>query len=189
MKVHLAYGKTGLDVEFPDGRTTVIEPSPVAGLANERAAFEDALQKPIGAHPLAKLVRPSDKICIVFSDITRATPNERIIPWLLAALERGGAQRENITLLNGLGTHRENSRDELEKLLTPQVVANYRVLNHEPRTPAALAKVGTTKRGNEAWLNRHIVEADLRIITGFIEPHLFSGFSGGPKQVKAGVFG
>ena len=53
------------------------------------------------------LIKPGDRICIVFTDITRATPNERIIPWLLEHL--GSVPRENITLLNGLGTHRPNS--------------------------------------------------------------------------------
>ncbi|MBI5396086.1 MAG: nickel-dependent lactate racemase [Verrucomicrobia bacterium] len=189
MNVRLAYGKTGLDVELPDARTTVIEPSPVAGLPDERAAFAAALEQPIASPPLRAMVRPDDRICIVFSDITRATPNERIIPWLLAELERLGARRERITLLNGLGTHRPNSKAELEKLLTPQVVADYRVVNHEPASDAALVEVGVTRAGNRALLNRHLVEADLRLITGFIEPHFFAGFSGGPKGVMPGVAG
>ncbi|MFA6564438.1 MAG: nickel-dependent lactate racemase [Verrucomicrobiia bacterium] len=189
MNVHLAYGKTGLDVEFPEGRTTVITPSHVAGLPDERAAFAAALARPIKANPLSETVRPADKICVVFSDITRATPNERIIPWLLAELERCGARRENITLLNGLGTHRPNTKAELETLLTPEVVANYRVINHEPSNPQALVKLGVTRTGNEILLNRHLVEADVRIITGFIEPHFFAGFSGGPKGVMPGVAG
>ena len=189
MRIHLAYGRDGLDVEFPDGRTTPITPSHVAGLPDEHAAFVEALRKPIAAKPLGEMVRPTDRICIVFSDITRATPNERIIPWLLAELERCGARRENITLLNGLGTHRPNTKAELEKLLTPAVVANYRVVNHEPTHPQALAKLGVTRAGNEILLNRHLVEADVRIITGFIEPHFFAGFSGGPKGVMPGVAG
>jgi len=187
VRIRLAYGRDGLEVDLPDGRTTVIEPSPAAGLEDERAAFDAALAQPIGAKPLLELLRPSDRVCIVFSDITRATPNERIIPWLLDALESGGARRENVTLLNGLGTHRPNSKEELERMLTPRVVADYRVINHEPRDPAELARVGVSRRGNEAWLNRHFVAADLRIVTGFIEPHFFAGFSGGPKGIMPGV--
>jgi nickel-dependent lactate racemase len=187
MKIHLAYGRTGLDVDLPDGRTEVIEPTHVGGLTDERSAFMEALANPIAAEPFARTVRTTDKICIVHSDITRATPNERIIPWLLDALDHAGAKRENITLLNGLGTHRPQTRKELEKMLTPRVVANYRVINHEPLNPAALVKVGVTRRGVDVLLNRHLVEADLRIITGFIEPHFFAGFSGGPKGIMPGV--
>src|SRR6266702_2998071 len=84
---------------------------------------------------------------------------------------------------------RPNTRTELEQLLTPAVVRKYRVLNHEPEDPAALAQVGTTSDGTPALLNRHFLEARARIVTGFIEPHLFAGFSGGPKGIMPGVAG
>jgi nickel-dependent lactate racemase len=97
--------------------------------------------------------------------------------------------RENITLLNALGTHRPNTRAELEKLLSPAVVRDYRVLNHEPENPSALAQFGTTRDGTPALINRHMAEADVRITTGFIEPHSFAGFSGGPKGIMPGFAG
>jgi len=128
MRVDLAYGQGYLPVEFPKGRTTVISPSHTPGLPNEREAVIRALENPIGAPSLHESIKRTDRVCISFSDITRATPNERIIPWLLEHLTH--VPRENITLLNQLGTHRPNTRAELEKLLTPAVVANYRVLNH-----------------------------------------------------------
>jgi nickel-dependent lactate racemase len=186
MKVNLAYGSGHLPIEVPDDRTTVIEPAHIDGLADEKAAVLDALQNPIGSQPLLERISPDTKICIAFTDITRATPNERIIPWLLEHL---GGPNDNITLLNQLGTHRPNTREELETMLTPEVVANYRVLNHEPENPKALVQVGTTADGTPALLNRHIVEADLRIITGFIEPHFFAGFSGGVKGIMPGCAG
>ncbi len=186
MTVNLAYGSGHLPIEVPDDRTTVIEPANIDGLADEQAALLDALQKPIGSQPLLERISPDTKICIAFTDITRATPNDRIIPWLLEHL--AGASN-NITLLNQLGTHRPNTREELETMLTPEVVANYRVLNHEPENPEALVQVGTTADGTPALLNRQIVEADFRIITGFIEPHFFAGFSGGVKGIMPGCAG
>jgi len=186
MKVNLAYGSGHLPIEVPDDRTTVIEPAHIDGLADEKAAVLDALQNPIGSQPLLERISPDAKICIAFTDITRATPNDRIIPWLLEHL---GGPNDNITLLNQLGTHRPNTREELETMLTREVVANYRVLNHEPENPEALVQVGTTADGTPALLNRHIVEADLRIITGFIEPHFFAGFSGGVKGIMPGCAG
>ena len=186
MTVNLAYGSGHLPIEVPDDRTTVIEPAHIDGLADEKAAVLDALQNPIGSQPLLERISPDAKICIAFTDITRATPNDRIIPWLLEHL---GGPNDNITLLNQLGTHRPNTREELETMLTPEVVANYRVLNHEPENPKALVQVGTTADGTPALLNRHIVEADLRIITGFIEPHFFAGFSGGVKGIMPGCAG
>jgi len=186
MKVNLAYGSGHLPIEVPDDRTTVIEPAHIDGLADEKTAVTSALQNPIGSQALLERISTDTKICIAFTDITRATPNDRIIPWLLEHL---GGPSDNITLLNQLGTHRPNTREELETLLTPEVVANYRVLNHEPENPEALVQVGTTADGTPALLNRHIVEADLRIVTGFIEPHFFAGFSGGVKGIMPGCAG
>jgi len=188
MNVKLAYGQTHLTVELPDDRTTIIEPSHNPGLSDEKSAVTAALQKPIGARPLREWIKPAHRVCIAFTDLTRATPNERIIPWLLEHLD-GVVPRTNITLLNQLGTHRPNTRLELEKMLTAEVVANYRVLNHEPENPDALVQFGVTRDNTPALINRHLVEADVRIITGFIEPHLFAGFSGGPKGVMPGCAG
>ncbi len=185
MKVNLAYGQGYLPVEFPDDRTTVIAPNHTAGLKDERAAILQALENPIGSKPLKEIIKPGDKICISFTDITRATPNDRIIPWLLQHLSH--VPRENITLLNQLGTHRPNTQAELEKMLTPEVVRDYRVLNHEPENHAAHVQLGTTRSGVPALINRHVVEADVRIITGFIEPHFFAGFSGGIKGICPGT--
>src|SRR2546426_9476745 len=188
MNVKLAYGRGHLTVALTDDRTTVIAPSHNPGLPDEKAAVIRALQTPIGAPPLREVLRAPQRVCIAFTDLTRATPNERIIPRLLEVLN-GLVPRENITLLNQLGTHRPNTRAELETMLTPQVMANYRVLNHEPENPDALLQLGTTRDGTPALINRHLVEADVRIITGFIEPHFFAGFSGGPKGIMPGCAG
>jgi nickel-dependent lactate racemase len=187
MKVKLAYGEGCREIDLPDSQTTVIEPARTSGLADERAAVLAALDWPVAAAPLRERLRPGAKVCVVFTDITRATPNERLIPWLLEYLH--DVPRENITLLNALGTHRPNTRAELERLLTPEVVRDYRVLNHEPENPAELRQFGETSEGVPALINRHLAEADVRIITGFIEPHFFAGFSGGPKGIMPGVAG
>ena len=185
MNVRLAYGQGHLEADFPADRTTVIVPSHRPGLADERAAVLQSLREPIGSPPLRQRLRPTDRVCILFTDITRATPNDRIIPWLLDYLR--DHPRDRITLLNQLGTHRPNTPAELERMLTPAVVRDYRVLNHEPENEAAMVQLGATHDGTPALLNRHAVEADLRIVTGFIEPHFFAGFSGGPKGLMPGV--
>ena len=185
MNVNLAYGEGYLPVDFPGARTTVIEPIRTPGLPAERAAVRQALDAPVGAPALARWIHPGDRVCIVFTDITRATPNDRLIPWLLEYL--AFVPRQDILLLNGLGTHRPNTRAELETLLTPAVVANYRVVNHEPENAAGLTPFGVTRDGTPVRLNRHLAEAQVRIITGFIEPHFFAGFSGGPKGIMPGV--
>src|SRR5688572_15866023 len=133
MNVKLAYGRGQLEVDLPGDATTVIEPAHSPGLANEKEAVLRSLDAPIGAKALRDWIKPGAKVCIAFTDLTRATPNDRIIPWLLDYLSF--VPRENIVLLNQLGTHRPNTREELERLLTPQVVKNYQVVNHEPENP------------------------------------------------------
>lgn len=187
MTVPLAYGRGWLPVDFPDAATTVIEPRHLPALPDEQAAVLAALDRPMGVAPLREWLKPDSRICILFTDITRATPNERLIPWLLAYLERAGVWREQVTLLCQLGTHRPCTHEEFERMLTPEVVAGWKVLNHEPFDTSACVALGTTKTGVPAWINRHCVEADVRIVTGFIEPHFFAGFSGGPKGIMPGV--
>jgi lactate racemase len=187
MKVSLAYGQGQLPIELPDGLTTIIEPTHTPGLADERSAVLAALEKPVATRPLREWVKPGSRVCIAFTDITRATPNERLIPWLLGYL--AGVPRENITLLNAVGTHRSSSRAEFEQMLTPAVVQYFQVVNHEADNPGALVEVGKTHDGTPALLNRRFVEADVRIVTGFIEPHFFAGFSGGPKGIMPGIAG
>ena len=186
MKVSLAYGRGHLDIEVP-GDAIVIEPTPQPRLADEHAALLASLAQPISAPALASAISPDARICIVHTDITRATPNDRLIPWLLAYLENAGATRENITLLNGTGTHRPNTRAELETMLTPEVVANYRCVNHLCEDRASHLQFGVTRSGVPALIDRTLAEAEVRIITGFIEPHFFAGFSGGPKGIMPGV--
>src|SRR5690242_21401349 len=100
MQVQLAYGKGHLSVSFPAERTTVIEPSHAPGLSDEYAAIRAALDKPIAARPLREWVTPASRICVIFTDITRATPNERLIPCLLDYLAT--VPHKEITLLNSV---------------------------------------------------------------------------------------
>jgi len=188
MHIHLAYGRRGLDIDLPD-HAQVIEPRFVPGLPEEAAALRDALRQPIGSPPLAELVKPGDSVVIVHTDITRATPNERILPVLLAELAAAGVRREDITLLNGLGTHRKQTEAELRAMLGDAVVDGYRCLQHDCFDDAGLVSLGVTSRGHPVRINRAYMRADVKILTGFIEPHFFAGFSGGPKAILPSLAG
>ncbi len=186
--VRLAYGKEGLNIAVPES-AVVIEPKYVPGLASEPEALRDAMRKPINSPPLREIAKAGGRVTIVHTDITRATPNERILPPLLEELEAAGIRRDDITLLNALGTHRPQTRAELETMLGREVVANYRCLQHDGNDDANLVHLGRTTFGHDVRVNRHFVEADIRILTGFIEPHFFAGFSGGPKGVLPSIAG
>jgi nickel-dependent lactate racemase len=188
MRVNLAYGKSGLTVNLPDA-TEVVEPTFVPGLADEPAALRAALAEPIGTPPLRQLARPDATVVIVHSDLTRPAPNERMLPVILSELAAAGVTDHQIILLNATGLHRPNTEAELRQMLGDAIVDRYRCVNHDAHDHASLRHVGYTPGGAEVRLNRHYVEASLRITTGFIEPHFFAGFSGGAKSVLPGVAG
>jgi len=185
-QVHLAYGRTGLTVAVPQD-ANIIEPRNLPGLADEEGAVRAALRQPVGTAPLAGMVKATDRVAIVISDLTRPTPNHKLVPWLMAELAH--VPRENFVILNGLGSHRANTRDELIQMLGVEVVDTVAIENHDAFDDAKLVHVGRNTYGAEIWLNRTYVEADFRIVTGFIEPHFFAGFSGGPKGINPGIAG
>ncbi len=188
MKVHLAYGRDGLQVELPD-TTDVVTARFTPGVGDEATALRNALRAPIASAPLAAKVKPGDKVVICHSDITRATPNERIMPVLVAELEAAGIARQDLTLLNALGTHRPQTEAELRAMLGDAIVDNYCCRQHNAFDDSQLVTLGRTSFGNSVRVNRLLVESDVRIFTGFIEPHFFAGFSGGPKAVLPALAG
>ncbi len=188
MRVHLAYGKHGLDVALPDeAEVTVIEPRFTPGIQAESAALLDALRHPMASPPLRDLVSPSDTVAMVFSDLTRPQPRERMLPILLQELDV--VPSSQITLINGLGTHRPNSEVELRSMLGDAIVDRYRIVQHDCTDSSRMVYLGQTRFGHAAWVNTEYVQADVKILTGFIEPHIFAGFSGGPKGVLPAVAG
>jgi lactate racemase len=100
---------TGLPLDLPDDwPVTVVAPRYVPALPDPAAALTGALRAPRHAPALAERVKPGDRVGIVFSDITRATPHHLILPAVLAELQH--IPREHITLFNALGTHRPTPR-------------------------------------------------------------------------------
>jgi nickel-dependent lactate racemase len=188
LNIELAYGRTGLLVELPDA-VEVLKPKFNPGFSDEVTAIRNALQNPIGTKPLADLVKDRDRVVIVHTDITRATPNDRILPVLIAELEAAGIQPDDIILINGLGTHRSQTDTELRTLLGDKIVDNYRCLQHDCYDDSNLVSLGETSLGHPVRINRDYMEADVRILTGFIEPHFFAGFSGGPKALLPSLAG
>ncbi len=184
--VRLAYGKTGLEIKIPDD-AVVIEPRHLKGLAAEKEAVLTALREPVGTKPLREMAKASDTVAIVISDLTRPTPNHKLVPWLLEEL--GHIPRDNFVIINGLGSHRANTREELVLMLGQEIVDTVRIENHDAFDDSKLIRVGRNTYGSDVYLNKTYVQSTFKIVTGFIEPHFFAGFSGGPKGIQPGVSG
>lgn len=180
-RLRLRYGTDVLEVATEAADLTVIQPRFVDGLPDEAAAFREAVRRPIGTRPLRDLVGASDRVAVVIPDITRPMPADRLLPWLFAELSHVPAR--SVTIINGTGSHRPNTPAELERMVGRAVASTYRIVNHAAQDPSALAAVGTSRDGRAILLNRTYVEADKRIVVGFIEPHFMAGFSGGYKGI------
>lgn len=186
MKTHLEYGMDGLDIEVPD-TAIVLQPRFVPGLRDEAAAFREAVRHPMESVPMKERIRSADRVAVVIPDITRPFPSDRILPWLFRELSH--VPPERVVIINGTGSHRPNTPEELASMMGAEILRRYRVVNHDARDPDTLAVAGETPDGPPLRLNREYVRADRRIILGFIEPHFMAGFSGGYKAVLPGVTG
>ncbi|MEO8260153.1 MAG: nickel-dependent lactate racemase [Acidobacteriota bacterium] len=187
MRVRLDYGVDGLEVDLPEERVTVIEPVFRPAVADPLAALAAAIASPLGRPPLHEVVRRGQTVAISVCDITRAQPRQEMLTALFAAMP--DIPPDDVTILIATGTHRTNTAAELEAMLGADIVRRYRVVNHDSRDAASLTPVGKTTTGVPVLMNRLWMDADIRITTGFVEPHFFAGFSGGPKMVAPGLAG
>jgi nickel-dependent lactate racemase len=187
MRVDLPFGREMLPVEVPDN-ATVLLPSDVRPLADQEGSVRAALWSPLAGPPLRDRVRAGQNVAIVISDITRPVPNQLLLEPIFAELAAAGVEDSDVTIVNGTGLHRVNSDDELVEMLGPDIPKRYRIVQHVARDRSTLVEVGRSK-GVPVELCRDYVEADMRIVVGFVEPHLFAGYSGGAKGVMPGVAG
>jgi lactate racemase len=187
VRVTLQYGVTGLAIELPSADVDVIVPRHVAGLDDEAAAFAGAVRQPIAAPPLRDVIRAGERVAVVIPDLTRPFPSDRVLPWLFAELAH--VSPRDVTIVIGTGSHRAATEAEIARLVGAEIAARFRVINHDAHDPSTLAAAGRTADGRSVLLNRDYVEADRRLVLGFIEPHFMAGFSGGYKGVFPGLAG
>jgi lactate racemase len=188
LNVDVAFGTGFLSVDLPDERTTVVEPRQLPPAGDERICVLRALREPVAGPPLRELVQSGQTVAIAVCDGTRPQPRRVVVPAILDELD-GLVRLEDVLVLVATGTHRGNSARELTEMLGEEVVGAVEVANHDARDESSLAWLGVQGNGVPVWLNRRWLDADVRITTGFTEPHFFAGFSGGPKLVAPGLAG
>ena len=188
MRVKLEYGRTGLYAELPDDRIVrTLRYKDAPPLPDPRASLVTVLDRPNGSPPLAEIAKGRKDACIAICDITRPVPNELILRPVLETLEAAGIERDKILILVATGLHRPNEGDELIEIVGRHIFENYRIENHHGQALDEHTYLGQSPRGVPIWIDSRYVNADLKITTGLIEPHLMAGFSGGRKLICPGL--
>jgi nickel-dependent lactate racemase len=188
LTVDLAYGRGRLTVALPEDRTTVLRPRHGVAVPDGGAAAREALRSPVAGPPLRDRVRRGARVAISVCDLTRPQPRRPVVTAILDELA-GLVRDEDVTVLVASGTHRGNTPAEHRSMFGEELLRRVEVVNHDAREDASLVWCGRLGADVPVWLNRRWVEADVRITTGFVEPHFFAGFSGGPKMVAPGLAG
>jgi lactate racemase len=188
MRMELAFGKTGVEVELPEGfRYRVLEARSAVPLEDQAGAIRAALDAPTGTPPLEELARGKSSAAISVCDITRPAPNRQVLPPVLERLAKAGIPRERITILIATGLHRPATDAEIREIVGEEIAGAYTIGNHNARELSEHRRLGSTASGTPVYIDERFVSADLRITLGFIEPHLMLGFSGGRKLIAPGL--
>lgn len=189
MKMKINYGKGGIDLQCADHwHVTVLEKSGMPVLDDPGQAVEDALNTPVKARPLVDEAKENRTACILICDITRPVPNGVILPPIVRHLLAADIKPENITILVATGLHRPNEGEELRELIgNDWVLETVNVVNHFAGNDDDHLFISMTESGTPVKLDRRFVQADLKIVTGLVEPHFMAGYSGGRKVIAPGI--
>ncbi len=187
-------------VQVPE-HTEVLRMTGGKSVADPAAEIKAALESPIGTPSCLEVVKKKIRDCphsdptavIVVSDNTRPVPykGESGILWpLVQLLLKEGVRAEHMKVLVATGTHRALRDDEVKSMFDPRVLeAGCQVINHDCKDESQLTYLGTTARNTEVYIDRHYVEADIKILTGLVESHFMAGASGGRKAICPGLIG
>lgn len=183
--VDVPYGGRPLSIEIPEKNLAgILTPSEPEKSEDETHLIRNALENPIGSERISDIVDFGKKIVIIVSDITRPVPTSRMLPHLLEELRRGNAKDENITIVIALGLHRNQTEDEMKKIVGPDVFGKIKCVEHNPDN---YVPIGTTSRGTPVEVLKEVMDADIIVGTGNVEYHYYAGYSGGGKCVLPGV--
>ena len=174
----------------------VVESGTAEPVGDVAEAARAALRTPHGAPPLRDLARETaarrtDATAIIaVTDLTRACPDDALVPPLLDELNAGGITDDRITIIIAIGLHRATTEAEKRQKLGSDVVDRVRVIDSDGRDPSKWADLGPIPPyGVPGFTQKIVKDADLVIATGIVEPHQYAGWSGGRKTIAIGCCG
>ncbi|MFX1329271.1 MAG: nickel-dependent lactate racemase [Promethearchaeota archaeon] len=187
------YGKEGIDVKLdPEWNVTILKPSLQKSFDNPIEKIKESIKNPIQYPPLKEILKNKEKVrsvCIVASDVTRPVPSNLILKALLDELDDYGINDDQIMILIATALHRPSREEELERFLGKDIISRIRVIDHIATDRDSLVNLGVTSDNIPILINKNYYNSDLKILTGYVEPHFFFGFSGGRKSIVPGIAG
>ncbi|MFX1304052.1 MAG: nickel-dependent lactate racemase [Promethearchaeota archaeon] len=187
------YGKKGLEIKLdPKWNVTILHPKVQKTFENPIGEIKRVIKNPVGSLPLKEIVKSKKilkTVCIIANDATRPVPSSLILEVLIDELGKYGIKDNQIKILIATGLHRASRDEELERILGKNLKMRLKTIDHIATDRKSLFNLGITKDKNPIFINKHYCEADLKILTGYVEPHFFFGFSGGRKSIIPGIAG
>jgi nickel-dependent lactate racemase len=187
------YGESGLEIALdPSWNVTIIRPEKQNVIEDPINAVRKAIRNPLGLPPLKQIIHQKnrlDKICIVVSDATRPVPSHIILEGVIRELKEYGIEDKQIFILIATGLHRPSRNDERERILGKELKNRLEVIDHMAKDIDSLKYIGNSSTGVPIYINKNYYNSDFKILTGYVEPHLFAGFSGGRKAIVPGIVG
>jgi nickel-dependent lactate racemase len=184
----IAYGEESLRIDIPEEECLFyLTPNDTGSSENEAVRIRESLLHPHGTAPLKQQVRSGMSVAVLIDDITRPTPQRRILPVVLEELACGGISDKDIIIIVALGTHEYMTEEEIRHRVGNEVFRRYRFINHEWKNPENFVDLGVTTMGSPVFINRIAYESDFLLGIGSIVPHCEAGWSGVAKIVQPGI--
>ncbi len=187
------YGEEGLEIGIdPSWNVTIIHPKEQVVIKNPVQKIMNSIENPIGCLPLNDIIKKKkeiNRVCIVVNDATRPVPSHIILEGLIKKLNEYGIQDDKILILFATGLHRQSREEEIIRILGKDLRSRLKVIDHDATDKDSQKYFGDTSDNIPIYINKHYCESDLKILTGYVEPHFFLGFSGGRKSIVPGIAG
>ncbi len=176
----------------PNWNIEVLKPKPQQILQSPLQTIQDKIAHPVGSPSLKQIVMGKghvERICIVSSDSTRPVPSHILLEALINELNNYGILDSQIIILIATGLHRPSREEEREIILGKKLFGRIECIDHIASDMDRLESLGNSKKGIPIYINKTYLQSDLKILTGYVEPHFFFGFSGGCKSIVPGIAG
>jgi nickel-dependent lactate racemase len=179
-----------LELEIPDENLLAAlypeEPEPV-GDATEAA--RRALETPVSGPPFAEILRSASKVAIVIDNQFRPTPQSKLLPAVLDALEDAAVTDARVVCANGK-VFPMSERDIEQKLGADNLARMERMgipfMQNEPRNAEMYTYIGVSSRGTPVWLHKEVAACDVKVTIGQAQANHW-GAGGGGKLILPGV--